>query len=130
LSRAATFVFGLIQIVVALIAVSLDSQESLVNNVLTIAGLSAGVLLGVFILGQLPIRVKESGAIVGMLVALTVVVGVYLETNFPQKLGFEESPYPIAFPWYPVIGSLLTVGVGIAASLVTRTPASAADAEP
>jgi solute:Na+ symporter, SSS family len=129
-SRAATFVFGLIQIAVALMAASLSSNESLVKTVLTVAGLSAGVMLGVFILGQLPVRVTEAGAIIGMVVALLIVVAIYLETVAFGRFGWAESPYPIAYPWYPVIGSLLTVGVGMAASFVTRSPDSAADVEP
>lgn len=129
-SRAATFVFGLIQIGVALMAASLHPTESLVKIVLTVAGLSAGVMLGVFILGQLPVRVTEAGAIIGMAVALTVVVTIYLETSAFGIFGREKSPYPIAYPWYPVIGSLLTVGVGTAASLITRPSASAVDAAP
>ncbi|HVJ66418.1 MAG TPA: transporter, partial [Caulifigura sp.] len=120
LSRAATFIFGLIQIAVAMIAASLNSNESIVTSVLTIAGLTAGVLLGVFVLGQLPVRVTEAGAITGMVVALSVVVFVYLESNVPTVFGWTTSPYRIEFPWYPVIGSLLTVCTGIAASLLTR----------
>ena len=44
LSRAATFVFGIIQMIVAMVAASLASDQSLVENVLAVAGLSAGVL--------------------------------------------------------------------------------------
>lgn len=128
-SRAATFVFGLIQIGVALAAATMKPDESLVKLVLTVAGLSAGVMLGVFILGQLPIRVTEAGAIVGMAVALMVVVAIYLETSVPWLFGRETSPFPVAFPWYPVIGSLLTVSIGVATSLLTRpsTPTPVAE---
>jgi Na+/proline symporter len=130
LSRGVTFVFGLVQIAVALAAASLNPNESLVKIVLTVAGLSAGVMLGVFILGQLPVRVTEAGAIIGMTIALAVVIAVYLETAAFSLFGWEQSPWPVAYPWYPVIGSLLTVGVGTAASLVTRSSASADVAEP
>jgi SSS family transporter len=129
-SRKVTFVFGVIQIAVALIAASWNPNESLVKIVLTVAGLSAGVMLGVFILGQLPVRVTEAGAIIGMSIALAVVIAVYLETAAFSFFGWEQSPYPIAYPWYPVIGSLLTVGIGTAASLITRPSASVDIAEP
>ncbi|HVJ87731.1 MAG TPA: sodium:solute symporter [Caulifigura sp.] len=125
LSRGLTFLFGIIQIVVALVAVSMDSQKSLVENVLTVAGLSGGVLLGVFILGQLPWRIPEGAAITGMLTALVVVTCIYFESALPGLFGWEKSPYPVAFPWYPVIGSLLTVGVASAVSLVIQRPSPA-----
>ncbi|QDT55470.1 Sodium/glucose cotransporter [Caulifigura coniformis] len=129
LSRAATFVFGIVQMIVALIAAALASDSSLVENVLAVAGLSAGVLLGVFILGQLPLRVTEPGAIAGMATALIVVFGVCIETKMPHLIGFEKSPFPIAYPWWPVIGSALTVFVGIAASYVSQRATTAAAAE-
>jgi len=116
LSRAATLVFGVIQTLIALAAVRLQLADSVVNEVLRVAGFTGGILLGVFVLGQLPERVDERGALAGMLTALMTLLFVEFNRRLPPGVWPEAFRFEIAFPWYPVIGSLMTVGIGLAVS--------------
>jgi Na+/proline symporter len=70
-----------------------------------VASVLYGSLLGVFLLGVLTRRVGQSAAIAGMSVGFATMVYV--------KFGTE-----IAWTWYVVIGTLTTVLVGLAASVV------------
>jgi solute:Na+ symporter, SSS family len=117
MSRAATFVFGLIQIGVATVAGAYDLSQSVIDDALAIAGFTAGILLGVFVLGQLRWPISERGAIAGMLTAIVLLCAV----RFVPRLADETWPAllreRLAWPWYPVVGSLTTVAIGILASL-------------
>jgi Na+/proline symporter len=116
LSRAGTFAFGVIQILVGLAAAQFHLTESVVADVLRIAGFTAGVLFGVFVLGQLPARVTERGAIAGMMTSLTVLVFIDLNRRLPESIWPVARHFTIAWPWYPVIGSGLTILVGLIVS--------------
>lgn len=113
-SRGLTVLFGLVQMSLAWAAESFST--SVVNDALAIAGFTAGILFGVFGLGLLPLRVTQAGAIAGMVSGLVVLLLVkfvppLLATSWPT--GWSAS---VAWPWYSVIGSLTTVGVGAAVS--------------
>ncbi|MAG93831.1 MAG: transporter [Planctomycetaceae bacterium] len=103
ISRHLTIVFGLIQIGIAIGAQYL--VESVVSDALAIAGFAAGLLLGVFALGVVTRSVGQRAALVGMLGGLMVLAGVKFGTS-------------IAWPWYAVIGSLTTFGIGFVVSWV------------
>ncbi len=96
-SRAFTVVFGAIQAALAIAAASFS--DSVVTDALAIAGFTAGVMLGVFGLGLFTRRTGQWAAVAGMLAGLVVLGAVKLETT-------------IAWPWYPVIGSVPTFVVG------------------
>lgn len=68
-------------------------------DVLAIAGFSAGVMLGVFGLGLLTRRSGPIDAAFGMLAGLCVLTFLKLETT-------------VAWPWYPLIGSVTTFAAG------------------
>ena len=102
-SRAFTVFFGVVQIAVGIAASRIS--RSVVNDALAIAGFTAGILLGVFALGVLTTRVRQSGALAGLLGGLTVLTAVKFFT-------------PIAWPWFAVIGAVCTFGIGYAVSLV------------
>ncbi len=101
ISRRLTIVFGIVQICIAIGAQYL--VESVVKGALAIAGFSAGLLLGVFALGVITRSVGQRAALVGMLGGLIVLAGVTFGTS-------------IAWPWYAVIGSLTTFGIGFVVS--------------
>jgi len=106
-TRAFTIVFGLVQI-----AVGIAGQwfsESVVSNVLTIAGFTTGIILGVFFLGILTTRVGQRAALTGMGLGLAGMTAVAFAT-------------PLAWPWYAMVGSLGTLGLGLLASLVWPAP--------
>lgn len=105
-SRAATLVFGVIQIVVAVLGQFL--VQSVVNNVLAIASFATGAVLGVFFLGLATRRTTQSAALIGLLSGLGFVVVVAYTAD-------------LAWPWYAVVGSLATLGMGsIAGSFLPR----------
>jgi SSS family transporter len=102
-TRAFTIVFGLVQIAVGIAGQWLS--ESVVSNVLTIAGFTTGIILGVFFLGILTRRVGQKAALAGMMLGLTGMTAVAFAT-------------PLAWPWYAMAGSLGTLALGLLASLV------------
>jgi solute:Na+ symporter, SSS family len=65
-TRALTIVFGIVQIGIGIWALQLG--DTVVRNALTIAGFSAGLLLGVFSLGVLNPRAGQTAALAGGLV--------------------------------------------------------------
>jgi len=105
LSRFATLLWGVILALVALLA---RHWGSVLQAGLSIASIVYGALLGVFLLGLLTRRVRETDAIVGMAAGLAAMLYVRFAT-------------PIAFTWYVLIGTSVTFLVGLIASLFERT---------
>jgi SSS family transporter len=101
LSRLATVFWGAI---LALIAVLARHWGSVLEAGLSIASIVYGALLGVFLLGLLTKRVRETDAIIGMAAGLAAMLYVRFAT-------------PIAFTWYVVIGTSVTFSIGLIASL-------------
>jgi len=79
-------------------------SESVVSNVLTIAGFTTGIILGVFFLEIFTKRVDQEAALAGMLLGLVGMTVVAFAT-------------PLAWPWYAMVGSLGTLALGLLASL-------------
>jgi SSS family transporter len=88
---------------------------------LSIASFTYGALLGGFFLGWLWRRAIQRDAIIGMSVGLVVMsVVVFAKQLIPFFPGMTEtltSLSKIAWPWYVLIGTTVTVGTGILASL-------------
>lgn len=72
---------------------------------LTIASITYGALLGLFLLGRLAPRTTPAGAAVGMLAGLAVLLAIKLCT-------------PLAWTWYVLVGTVTTVAVGVASSRI------------
>ena len=98
--------FGLVQIGVAIVA-SRISQD-VVNEALAIAGLTTGVLLGVFLLALFAKSANQTSALVGMLTGVTIVLMVHLT----KATGWI---------WYALIGAVSTFAAGWLASLLVGT---------
>ncbi len=96
-SRGLTVVFGLIQIGVGIVGQGIS--ESVVQDVLAIAGFTAGPILGVFFLGVLTPRVSQRGALIGLIGGLTVLTTLRFATD-------------LAWPWYAIVGSSATFTIG------------------
>jgi SSS family transporter len=92
-TRVLTVVFGAIQMTVAIAGQYL--QGTVVQAVLSIAALTTGTVLGVFLLAALTRSVGQRAALVGMAVGL----GGMLYLRFAT---------PIAWTWYSLIGAALT----------------------
>jgi Na+/proline symporter len=88
---------------------------------LSIASFTYGALLGGFFLGWLWRRALQRDAIIGMSVGLIVMsVVVFAKQLIPVFPGFTDSLTTlskIAWPWYVLIGTTVTVGTGILVSM-------------
>src|SRR5262245_31888397 len=118
-SRWATVAFGLAQMGVAVGAHWIRSDQSIVTRVLAVAGLTTGLILGVFLIGLLPRRIQPGPALVGLLFGLAVVLTVWVPTTWGVKL--------VAWPWFAPIGALTTAGVAWLTDLVWTRNGSLAD---
>lgn len=116
--------------VVLLIAALLYRQQGtpVVVVALSIASFTYGALLGGFFLGILSRRAIQRDAITGMaigILAMTFVVFAKpLMPVFPALHGMLETLSTIAWPWYVLIGTTFTVGVGVLSSF-THSPRNA-----
>jgi solute:Na+ symporter, SSS family len=108
ITRGLTVIFGFLQIGVGLAAARLD--ETVIRAALAIAGLAAGLLLGVFALGIGTRRVGGTAALVGGACGLTVLLAV--------QFLLPARGLVVAFPWYALIGATTTFVAGLAASCV------------
>jgi SSS family transporter len=102
LARLATIAWGVMLLVIGIAA---RHVPSVFEAGLGIASILYGALLGVFLLGVLTRRVSERSAMVAMLAGLCVTLYVRFGT-------------PIAWTWYVLIGTCMTVGTGLAVSLL------------
>ncbi len=102
LARAMTVVWGL-----ALVAIGILARHwgSVLESGLSIASVTLGLLLGVFLLGVLTTRVRERAAMVGVLAGLASILYVRYAT-------------PIAWTWWVLIGSAATFAAGYGASFI------------
>lgn len=112
-SRLLTLVFGFAQIGVALMAWQIDSPRSVVDQVLSVAGLTTGMVLGLFLLGTLKQPISSTAALFGMLIGFCAVMGVYI----PGTLGRPI----VAWPWFAPIGTISTVIVTLLANRFTQS---------
>ena len=110
LSRAIVIVAGIAQIAVG-VALQQTTRSAL-GTALAVASLINGPILGVFFLGATK-RATTVPALLGMSAGLLAVSIVAFATG-------------VAWPWYAVVGSLVTFGVGMLASLWSSNGRSAA----
>jgi Na+/proline symporter len=111
-TKLLTIVFGVLQIGAALAARHLN--QSVVDSVLTIAGLTTGVVLGLFFLALLPVA-STAGAFSGLVVGLSVVLSLLAYNSMVDNV--------LAWPWFALVGSLTTLIVGFAITLIWPQPA-------
>jgi Na+/proline symporter len=104
LSRLATFGFAIV--LFSLAVFSLHKAGRVVEVGLQIASVAYGALLGVFLLGVLTKRANQRGAMVGMLFGFSMDLYLWHWTHVP-------------WTWWVMIGTIVTFGVGYAASSVT-----------
>ena len=82
---------------------------------LTIAAITYGAMLGVFLLGTWNPRANENGALTGFVVGLIAMILVRYHTH-------------VAFTWYVFFGCVITFAVGSAVSMLGPAPRRSADA--
>jgi SSS family solute:Na+ symporter len=99
-SRVMTAVWGVAQVTVALVALTASPPKSVVDSVLTVAGWSSGIVLGLFVLGGFRRPVASSAALTGLVVGAAAVTAVFVTQA-------------LAWPWVALVGSLTTVTVAL-----------------
>jgi SSS family transporter len=106
LSRLSTFFWALLLFGLAVLA--LHKVGRVVEVGLQVASVAYGALLGVFLLGVLTERANPYGAAIGMLSGFVVEIYLWWFTAVP-------------WTWWVLIGTVVTFGVGYAASLALKT---------
>jgi Na+/proline symporter len=128
ITQLLTIAFGVLQVAIGMLATMLN--KAVVDSALTIAGYSAGLLLGLFLLGILTRRVNQTAALTGALLGLMALLVVQFALPYPEYLTNtlriplpSFSPIKIAWPWYALIGSSVTFASGLVLSyLMTAAP--------
>jgi solute:Na+ symporter, SSS family len=104
-----------------------DPKTPVVVVALSIASFTYGALLGVFFLGNFWRRAVQRDALTGQVVGLVAMAFVVFAGQFSRwfpALAPTLAPFgKIAWPWYVLIGTSITVGVGILSSLSHAAPA-------
>jgi SSS family transporter len=106
-SRWMTVLWGVVLVILAILS---RHVRSVLEAGLTIASITYGSMVGVFLLGVLTKKANERGSILGMAVGLLSMLAVWYFSS-------------IAFTWYVLIGTAITFIVGYTASLMLRAPA-------
>jgi SSS family solute:Na+ symporter len=109
--RALTLFWAVILVAGALLLP--DRRTPVVELALQVASLTYGALLGTYLLGGFWPRARERDIIIAMVVAVVVMTPVVLGWPFRLLPG-------LAWPWDVPLGTAVTVGVGMAASMVGR----------
>ena len=101
-----------------------ESRTPVVVVALSIASFTYGALLGAFFLGIYNVRAKQRDAILGMSVGILamalVVFAKQLSAAFPAVATVLGPAADIAWPWYVLIGTTITLFVGTLSAF--RTP--------
>jgi SSS family transporter len=121
-SRIMTGVWGLARIAVALACTWYLSDRSVVDQVLSVAGFTTGVILALFLLGRLHRTVQSSAALTGLIAGLTVVFAMWLPTLAGHVV--------VAWPWYAPIGTITTVAVALIVNAFGNAYGSSTDRGP
>lgn len=102
IGRIATVVWGVVLVLIGVVA---SHWGSVLESGLSIASVTLGILLGVFLLGTLTRQPNERDAIIGVIFGTAVIFYVKFQTT-------------IAFTWWVLIGSVATFSAGLLASLI------------
>lgn len=109
-----------------------NQKTPVVVIALSIASFTYGALLGAFFLGIFWRRAIQRDAILGMsvgIVAMSLIVfAKQISAGVPALAPMLAPVSTIAYPWYVLIGTTITLSVGILSSLTHAMPPREADA--
>jgi len=109
-----------------------STENPVVELGLTIASFTYGGLLGVFLLGILNKSSQQIDALIAFSVTIVAMICTIFGVWYSAATGWiflfnpveaviqERGLVPIAWPWFPVIGSSITVVVGSVSALLRR----------
>lgn len=127
LSRWLTVAWGLVLIFIALMA---RHWGSVLEAGLTIASVTYGALLGIFLLGVLTRTANERGGMAGMTISLLVMVGIQFFDKWAPvwndwvgagRLSIApQHIVKIGWPWYTLIGTIVTYSFGLVLSRLLK----------
>ncbi len=112
ITRWLTVAFGCLQIAIGIWASTF--QKSVVDNALTIAGFSSGILLGLFALGTFTRQTNQAAALGSGAIGLVALLFI--------QFGLPLWDWKVAFPWLPVFGAIITYLTGLLLSLFVAPP--------
>jgi solute:Na+ symporter, SSS family len=122
ISRVLTFIWGLVFMVFANLFE--DTTNPVVELGLEIASFTYGGLLGAFLLGLVSRRANQADALIAFFVTIAFLVWLKFAFWYSPTMGWLVDFTPtdaartagqltsLAFLWYPVIGSILSIGLG------------------
>ena len=116
-SRISTAGWALVLFSMAVYSVQAGGKGNVVEIGLSIASVAYGCLLGVFLLGILTRWATENGAIAGMIAGFAVNLLLW---RAPGRSILGIVVPRIAWTWYVLVGTAVTVLVGLAASSVRK----------
>jgi solute:Na+ symporter, SSS family len=102
ISRLITLVWGTVLVGVSMLA---RGWGSVLEAGLTITSITMGSILGIFLLGLGMKRARQAAALTGMVAGLAVMLTVHFTLE-------------VAWTWYTLIGTSVTVSVGALATLI------------
>ena len=114
LSRMLTAAWAVVLLVLAVLS---RTGGHVVEIGLSIASVTWGEMLGVFLLGTLTRRATQGGTIVGMVLGLVVNLLLWRQPG-PFAAGHALALPKVAFIWYVLIGTAVTTAAGYTASLL------------
>jgi SSS family solute:Na+ symporter len=121
-ARVLTLAFGAAQVAVGIGAYWLSSEQLIVEQVLSVAGLTTGLVLGLFVLGTVFRRVPSWAALAGLVAGAVAVLSIFrppaaVIDRYPEWVpAFFREPI-LAWPWYAPVGTAVTVLVAILLTL-------------
>jgi amino acid transporter len=107
------------------------TKNSVIELGLAITGYTYGALLGAFLLGLLIKKARQVDAIIAFVVTVVVMAFVILGVKFSAKAGtivgidFSRAAgdrVALAYPWYTLLGVVITLIVGGLLSVRHTTP--------
>jgi SSS family solute:Na+ symporter len=123
---------GILVVFAGLFAEFFRRGDPIVEQGLSIAGFTSGALLGAFLLGLIFRKARQFDGIVAFLTTVVVMAFVILGLKFDKATGsligvdFSKAAgnsVSLAYPWYPVLGVVITLVVGGLLSMRHRTDA-------
>ena len=122
ISRGLTLFWGIVFIIFA--SLFEDTQNPVVELGLAIASFTYGGLLGVFLLGLLNKQTTQADAVIAFFITIVFMVLVIFGVWYSPEEGWVFLLQPtddvvaarglraIGWPWYTVIGTMATLGIG------------------